>query len=106
MVRYNTVLGTDTKPKFQQKKSKVKVMYFSDGALPQPVIQRTKKQLYTLSIAGVAYSKSDVLSRFYVSLFKCWCGVLCVLSKRRRQEHSFRVGFVCHFGAARVRFVG
>ena len=38
MVRYNTVLGTDTKPKFQQKKSKVKVMYFSDGALPQPVI--------------------------------------------------------------------
>ena len=39
MVRYNTVLGTDTKPKFQQKKSKVKVMYFSDGALPQPVIR-------------------------------------------------------------------
>ena len=38
MVRYNTVLGTDTKPKFQLKKSKVKVMYFSDGALPQPVI--------------------------------------------------------------------
>ena len=38
MVRYITVLGTDTKPKFQQKKSKVKVMYFSDGALPQPVI--------------------------------------------------------------------
>ena len=37
---------------------------------------------------------------------KCWCGVLCVLSRQRRQEHSFRVGAVCHLGAARVRFVG
>ena len=45
MVRYNTVLGTDTKPKFQQKKSKVKVMYFSDGALPQPVILVSQTRL-------------------------------------------------------------
>ena len=35
MVRCNTVLGTDTKQKFQQKKSKVKVIVA--GALPQPV---------------------------------------------------------------------
>ena len=56
MVRYITVLGTDTKPKFQQKKSKVKVMYFSDGALPQPVIRVSAARVQLFE----AYTRTNV----------------------------------------------